>query len=50
LAEAAGFYNGLLLSNPEKYSEVLTYLARQFIRSLHCVVHLKIERGAFDPS
>ena len=29
LAEAAGFYNELLLSDPEKYSKVLTYLARR---------------------
>jgi len=29
LAEAAGFYNELLLSDPEKYSKVLTYLAHR---------------------
>ena len=29
LAEAAGFYNDLLLSDPEKYSKVLIYLARR---------------------
>jgi DNA primase len=29
LAEAATFYNELLLSDPEKYSKVLTYLARR---------------------
>ena len=29
LAEAAGFYSDLLLSDPEKYSKVLTYLARR---------------------
>ena len=29
LAEAAGLYNDLLLSDPEKYSKVLTYLAHR---------------------
>ncbi|MBC2736565.1 MAG: hypothetical protein HF981_19550 [Desulfobacteraceae bacterium] len=33
LAEAAGFYNELLLSDPEKYSKVLTYLARRGLES-----------------
>ncbi|WP_155310845.1 CHC2 zinc finger domain-containing protein [Desulfosarcina ovata] len=33
LAEAAGFYNELLLSDSEKYSKVLTYLARRGLES-----------------
>jgi DNA primase len=33
LAEAAGFYNELLLSDSEKYSKVLTYLARRALES-----------------
>jgi DNA primase len=33
LAEAAAFYNELLLSDAEKYSKVLTYLARRGVES-----------------